>query len=345
MLTPDLALRIGTAAIFLLTGIIMVRDRRRLESGPIGGLLALSVAADTALSAATGGPWLWPLRVISAGVPAMLWIWTGAVFVDQFRPSWRDGLAWCVLPLLGAFGEYVLGPWINVTAQAVALLFIALALWRVLAGLRVDLVERRRRLRVMLVLAGLVYAGGMVLAETFYRGHALNTGTRTLEAAALAALAIAFALVALRANRPLNSPPAVEPGQPAASASTESAPAPDDQDAALLDRLRRLMGEDRIYRHEDFGLASLAAAMQIPEYRLRQLINQRLGHRNFTSFVNDYRLGEAKAALADPAQAGVPILTIALDAGFQSIGPFNRAFKAHTGMTPTAYRKQARSST
>ena len=79
----------------------------------------------------------------------------------------------------------------------------------------------------------------------------------------------------------------------------------------------------------------------MPEYRLRRLINQRLGHRNFSSFVNGYRLAEATAALADPAQAEVPILTIALDAGFQSIGPFNRAFKAHTGMTPTAYRKQA----
>jgi AraC-like DNA-binding protein len=49
------------------------------------------------------------------------------------------------------------------------------------------------------------------------------------------------------------------------------------------------------------------------------------------------------AAFADPSQADVPILTIALDAGFQSIGPFNRAFKAHTGMTPSAYRKQAES--
>jgi len=35
----------------------------------------------------------------------------------------------------------------------------------------------------------------------------------------------------------------------------------------------------------------------------------------------------------------VPILTIALDAGFQSIGPFNRAFKAHTGMTPSEFRR------
>jgi len=45
------------------------------------------------------------------------------------------------------------------------------------------------------------------------------------------------------------------------------------------------------------------------------------------------------AALADPAQEAVPILTIAMDAGFQSLGPFNRAFKATTGVTPTEYRK------
>ena len=45
------------------------------------------------------------------------------------------------------------------------------------------------------------------------------------------------------------------------------------------------------------------------------------------------------AALADPTQAEVPVLTIALDAGFGSIGPFNRAFKAYAGLTPTEYRR------
>jgi AraC-like DNA-binding protein len=35
----------------------------------------------------------------------------------------------------------------------------------------------------------------------------------------------------------------------------------------------------------------------------------------------------------------VPILTIALDAGFQSIDRFNRAFKAHTGQTPSEFRR------
>ena len=32
------------------------------------------------------------------------------------------------------------------------------------------------------------------------------------------------------------------------------------------------------------------------------------------------------------------ILDISGDAGFASLGPFNRAFKAATGCTPTAYR-------
>jgi AraC-like DNA-binding protein len=50
---------------------------------------------------------------------------------------------------------------------------------------------------------------------------------------------------------------------------------------------------------------------------------------------------DAKQALADPAQRDVPILTIALDAGFQSLSPFNRAFKADTSMTPTEFRRRA----
>ena len=100
------------------------------------------------------------------------------------------------------------------------------------------------------------------------------------------------------------------------------------------------MEKELAYREEGLGIAALAARIGLPEYRLRRLINQRLGHRNFNSFVNGYRLAETIAALSDPSQAQVPILTIALDAGFQSIGPFNRAFKAQTGMTPTDFRRE-----
>ena len=110
---------------------------------------------------------------------------------------------------------------------------------------------------------------------------------------------------------------------------------------ALLRRLEHLMAVERAYRREGLTIGSLSAELGVAEYRLRQLINERLGHRNFNAFLNGYRIEEARAALADPEQKDVPVLTIALDAGFQSVGPFNRAFKAATGVTPSEFRRQA----
>ena len=343
MLPPELALRSGTVALLLLTGIVIVRDRRHRESGPYGGLLALSVAADSIVFVA-GASWLWPLQLVAMGTPAMLWIWAGAVF-DDYRPSWRAVVAWAVLPAIGAFGLYAWRPWVGAAENALALLFILLAAWRIVAGLRGDLVERRRRLRPLLAVLAVLYAGGIVLMNMLGSAQPTGASSRIVEAAVLAGLAAAFALLTLRADRSLAGPLAVEARRPSPDEVAEPSAAVDDQEDALLARLRQLMEEEKVYRQEGFGVAALVAALNVPEYRLRRLINQRLGHRNFSSFVNGYRLAEATAALADPAQADVPILTIALDAGFQSIGPFNRAFKAHTGMTPTAYRKQADSRT
>jgi AraC-like DNA-binding protein len=343
MLPPELALRSGTVALLLLTGIVILRDRRHRESGPYGGLLALSVAADSIVFV-VGASWLWPLQLVAMGTPAMLWIWAGAVF-DDYRPSWRAAVAWAVLPAVGAFGLYAWRPWVGTAENALALLFILLAAWRIVAGLRGDLVERRRRLRPLLAVLAVLYAGGILLVNMLGGARSAGASSRLVEAAVLAGLAAAFALLTLRADRSLAGPLAVEARRPGPDEVAEPSAAVDDQEDALLARLRQLMEEEKVYRQEGFGVAALVAALDVPEYRLRRLINQRLGHRNFSSFVNGYRLAEATAALADPAQADVPILTIALDAGFQSIGPFNRAFKAHTGMTPTAYRKRADSGT
>jgi len=118
-------------------------------------------------------------------------------------------------------------------------------------------------------------------------------------------------------------------------------PAPETSgaDQKLVDALLRLMADERVYRKENLTIGTLATKLGIPEYRLRRLINQRLGYRNFNTFLNNHRIAEAKAALADPTQAEVPVITIAMDAGFQSLGPFNRAFKETTGVTPSEYRR------
>jgi AraC-like DNA-binding protein len=109
----------------------------------------------------------------------------------------------------------------------------------------------------------------------------------------------------------------------------------------LLRRLAQLMVVERAYRREGLTIGVLSAELGVPEYRLRQLINEGLGHRNFNAFLNRYRIEEVKAALADPEQREVPVLTIAMDAGFQSLGPFNRAFRAATDLTPTEFRRLA----
>lgn len=340
MQLAELVLRTSAAAILLITGIVMLRDRREMESGAVGGLLTISAAAHAAVSMAGVNAWSWPILLIAMGTPALLWTWTGAVFVDEFRASWRDAVAWAILPVLGAFGLHYWRPWVGIAESLLSLLFVLLAAQRILSGLGDDLVERRRRLRPALAGLTVLYAGGVLLMDLLGVNQPSGAPGRVVEAAALTALATAFALVALRAGRSPFSP-TVESEAPGSNGATEPPAAIDAQEDALLARLTHLMQEKKVYRQEGFGVAALVAAMDVPEYRLRKLINQRLGHRNFSTFVNSYRLAEAMAALADPGQASVPVLTIALDAGFQSIGPFNRAFKAHTGVTPTVYRKQA----
>ena len=156
-----------------------------------------------------------------------------------------------------------------------------------------------------------------------------------LNAAGTAALTlfVAWRMLQLRADE-LFAPLAPTPEPAPAAAAAPPAP-----DARQLATLNRLMTVERVYREPSLTIAALATRMGLPEHRLRKLINQALGHRNFNAFLNAYRIEDAKRALSDAARTDVPVLTIAMDAGFQSLGPFNRAFKAATGLTPTEYRR------
>jgi AraC-like DNA-binding protein len=52
-------------------------------------------------------------------------------------------------------------------------------------------------------------------------------------------------------------------------------------------------------------------------------------------------VGGALGHFADPAEARKTVSSIAFDLGFGSLGPFNRAFREVTGLSPTEWRKQA----
>jgi hypothetical protein len=54
-----------------------------------------------------------------------------------------------------------------------------------------------------------------------------------------------------------------------------------------------------IWRSEGLTIRLLAEDLSVPEHRLRALINDRLGYRNFADFLNAKRIGAAKLRLAN----------------------------------------------
>jgi AraC-like DNA-binding protein len=270
----------------------------------------------------------------------------------------------------------VLAPVTMGLQRAVPLVFAVLAAMAAASQWRADLVEGRRRLRVFIVVTGVGYSIGMLVVRLASPRGQLSQLSATADAAMLLLIVavVAWRMLRLAGSElfpaalghvtipvgmpdvPPASPPMADermpPEEAATPAAAEPSPAPepaptpspdaepDPAEDRLAESLQRAMAVDRAYRSEDLSIAGLAARLAVPEYRLRRLINQRLGHRNFNAFVNGFRLAEAMAALADPLKRELPVLTIALTAGFQSIGPFNRAFKTATGLTPTEFRRQ-----
>lgn len=278
----------------------------------------------------------WALSASAAGV---FWLFCSVLFEDESRiPPWRFAIP------AAAFGFFATGAilpasqvraavwWIFAAFSVAVHAHILLMAWR---GWRVDLVERRRHLRAPIAAAATGYMFVQTLCD-FGFGHGPVLPSM-VQALALAALGVGSALALLRAEPVLvqaapaaGEPPIVKPAE-----LLDLTPA----DRLVLTRLDKAMNQNEVWRGEDLSIGTLAALVGAPEHRLRKLINGTLGHRNFADYVNGRRIEAAKVALADPEQALKSVSTIAYELGFASLGPFNRAFRAATGVTPTAWRQ------
>lgn len=349
----DLALRAGLASLMAFAAALLLRDHGRSVTARLAAACGIGVAAY-ALCALPGfiapppSAWKLPLVALATGNAVVFWLFSRALFDDDHRLRAWHGALWAALSMLGivnflmdAAGAPAARP-VGIAITLATVVFSLLAVAQSLATWRADLIEKRRRLRVFIVGGGAAYTLATSLARLTLppRTAADDAALLSLvDAIALGALAVTVTwhlLEARGARSVLFEPPPVH-ARTVDAPPTEAEPA----DPGLLAALERLMTTERIYREEGLTIGTLAARLEVPEHKARRLINQALGHRNFNAFVNRYRLADAKRALADPAQAEVPVLTIALGAGFQSIGPFNRAFKADTGVTPTTFRKEA----
>ncbi len=67
-------------------------------------------------------------------------------------------------------------------------------------------------------------------------------------------------------------------------------------------------------------------------------INEYL-NKSFFDFINSYRIEEAKHYLLNSSKDFSTILEVSYEVGFNSEATFNHAFKKHTGMNPTEFKR------
>jgi AraC-like DNA-binding protein len=104
--------------------------------------------------------------------------------------------------------------------------------------------------------------------------------------------------------------------------------------AIKADILANLGGE------RELSLDALARRHNISPAYVRKLFESE--HTSFTQFVLDQRLARAYRLLGDPRLADRPIGAIALEAGFNDLSYFNRAFRRRYGASPSDVRAAGR---
>jgi AraC-like DNA-binding protein len=303
----------------------------------IAGVLLAVGTAGYALNSSQGlaaplGFMLWPVHLVALGGAGWVWLFIVVLFEDRpvapllFAP-------WAMLMGVGLLAISLhlgMHHWLWVLENIIQAGLALHALFIIARSWRDDLVEARRRLRGPLLAA---VCGFMIAISAAQIAENLGHGQDWFDLASGAALAlfsVAGAAIFLRAEAQLFG---------AAAPADDGRPALAPADRAALAKLDEAMGAGEAWRREGLTIGTLAEQVGVPEHRLRRLINDHLGERNFASYVNTRRIEAAKRLLRDPARAQDSVSTIAFDLGFASLGPFNRAFKEATGLTPSSWRK------
>jgi AraC-like DNA-binding protein len=337
----DTALRGGAAGIFLLTALLLA-----LSNGRATKILWLVIAFQfSVLAHIIDHSVAWRLQIavqrhdlvwfFAILAPPLLWAMLLNLFDDaksHFWPRLVPALFLSVASVLSELlpSEYHWVRWVIYNAIPMALM--AHVLWITGTGMGNDLMESRRRMRFPVIVAAAIYVFWLTLDD---RGAPEGvTAFSVVQAAILVALALGNALLFIGAG-PLVW---VKDDKPKSEYLVPKFPEGEPLDKLLVARVMLAMDQDEVWKQEGISIAALARMLDLPEYRLRRLINERLGYRNFADFINSRRVAAAKVALSDPKFATKAVSQIAWELGFASLGPFNRAFKDDTGLSPTAWR-------
>lgn len=280
------------------------------------------------------------VAVLLSGLTAVfLWWFCLSVFDWTFRPRGvvlYAGLVWVVVACAdrGVFGAALGQRDLSWGLIVMGLGMVAHLAWRLYADRTSDLIDHRRRVRVLVV----VLLAGQLLADMAVDVVlGLDWQARGFTVAQnLALLVFAGWLLTLEGARGVRS---AQPGS--ATGVRPIIPIPDGDPSGLGLRLKRLIEVERVHLDPALDLATFVRLMGASERPVRQLINQRLGYDHFRTFVNAQRMIEARRLLVDPARRNDKLIVIAMDSGFASLPSFNRIFQSFETISPGAFRRAA----
>lgn len=342
----ELFFRSSGISLFLLLMALMIRDSASPLARWLGAWAALSGAAYLVCTSpvfnALFGTGMVVVQQFCHSGQIAIWLFSVSQFQDKMR-LWPHYILISIgFFLLGRvyFGGFfhedsvwsTLFGTLNAAARFGLLVHMIYVAWE---GRDDDLIEARRRFRLIYIVGVTVTVMTVVVVETWFEREQLQ-GQTVLLLQSFGMWLLAAVLVWQSIN--LHTAAIFTGTKPIIA---ETKPLSNDPgERHDLATIQRLVTEDRLFLNPGMTIANLAAAAGLPEHRLRRLINRHLGYRNFADFLNHYRIKAAKDRLSSIQERNIPVLTIAMDLGYGSLGPFNRAFKERTGLTPTEYRRK-----
>lgn len=282
-----------------------------------------------------GGATATVLSMVGAGACGWAWLIARALFDPAKTDAWWPRVVVFVVAISGALSvldfpggrmvDGVVGNTYALSGSAALLLTFFEPFHRY----RRDLPVREKAFRFVFTGVYALLVAVSILSPGASETTALEAGRIALieSLCAVGGLITGAAAIGFRLRHPLAL---TGPSRPVRRAPTAA-------DEHLARRVLHLLQHEDIHAEPDLKVADVAIRLGQPEYRVSQCVTAVLGFDNFNRMINHHRIGRARGLLVDPDERR-SILEIAFDCGFGSLGPFNRAFKAETGMTPRAYR-------
>lgn len=138
------------------------------------------------------------------------------------------------------------------------------------------------------------------------------------------------------ANKAVEAEEAPSTQSATASGALQLTPAQREQ---LISGIRHVMEETQEYCSPDFSIERMATLIGSNSRYVSQIINEEY-HKNFRSFLNDYRIKEAMLRLGDVEHYGhLTIKAISESVGYRSQTNFIAVFTKHTGIKPSMFQK------